>query len=107
MQCPVLAVALYVAVAQFYDVEARLALARSLDLGWASSPGASSRAAVWPSMPPRAGWGSVAGPASCIAHPDFNEALVTIVETNRSEVMNLHAIEQRSLTGRLKFDFPR
>ena len=33
MQCPVLAVALYVAVAQFYDVEARLALARSLDLG--------------------------------------------------------------------------
>ena len=35
VQCPVLAVALYVAVAQFYDVEARLALARSLDLGWA------------------------------------------------------------------------
>ena len=35
VQCPVLAVALYVAVAQFYDVEARLALARSMDLGWA------------------------------------------------------------------------
>ena len=59
VQCPVLAVALYVAVAQFYDVEARLALARSLDLGWAFSPGASStsRGSPWPSMPPRAGLG--------------------------------------------------
>lgn len=35
VQCPVMAVMLYVAVAQFYDVEARLALAREYDLGWA------------------------------------------------------------------------
>ena len=91
VQCPVLAVALYVAVAQFYDVEARLALARSLDLGWAFLAWyvvyLARQAVAINAAACRAG-------ARCprpdqhvyrIAHPDFNEKpyVMICVETNR------------------------
>ena len=104
LQCPVMAIMLYVAVAQIYDVEARLALARQQDLGWAflawyvcylarqsvAVNAAACRAGARVPRPDQHVYR--------IAHPDFNEKPF-ILMANASVEFNQYVGCTKSLSG--------